>query len=142
LTHSPDRITSEWALCDREKTFKIQGKKFFEMVGHKLYPMNADLYYKGDGRYLVGYRNERGGYNVYDKDGCLSFSSKNEPALGAPLFRVDMYEDISGKYFPILEDEKFAYRKRNDGEVEMVEFTDEGSTGRIVESHRDKLKDR
>ncbi|HSB06870.1 MAG TPA: hypothetical protein VLK23_16970, partial [Thermodesulfobacteriota bacterium] len=142
LTHSPDRITSEWALCDREKSFKIKGKKFLEMVGDKLYPMNADVYYKEDGRYLVGYRNEKGTYTVYDKKGSLSLSNKNEPDLGAPLFRVDVYEDISGRYFPILENQNVIYRERNDGQVERVEFTDKGSVGIIIESHRDRLKER
>ena len=142
LTHSPDRITSEWALCDRDKSFKIKGKKFFEIVGGKLYPMNADIYYNEDGRYLVGYRNEKGSYTVYDRNGFLSLSNKNEPDLGTPLFCVDVYEDISGKYFPILENKNDVYRERNDGKVEIVEFTDKGSTGKIVESHRDRLKKR
>jgi hypothetical protein len=142
LTHSPDRITSEWALCDRDKSFKIKGKKFFEIVDEKLYPMNADIYYKEDGRYLVGYRNEKGSYTVYDKDGLLNLSNRNEIELGTPLFRVDVYEDISGKYFPILEKKDILYRERNDGKVEIVEFTDKGSTGRIIENHRDRVKDR
>ena len=140
LTHSPDRITSEWALCDRDKCFKIKGKKFFEMVGDKLYPMNADIYYKEDGKYLVGYRNEKGDYTVYENDGLLSLSNRNEPGLGTPLFNVDVYEDISGKYFPILENENIMYWERNDGRVEIVEFTDKGSIGRIIENHRDGLK--
>jgi hypothetical protein len=142
LTHSPDKITSEWALCDRDKSFKIKGKKFFEIVGDKLYPMNADVYYKEDGRFLVGYRNERGSYTVYDENGLLSLSNKNEPDHGTRLFSVDLYEDVSGKYFPILEDKNVIYRKRTDGEIEIVEFTDKGSTGRIIESHRDRLKER
>ena len=142
LTHSPDKITSEWALCDRDKSFKIKGKKFFEIVEDKLYRMNADIYYKEDGRYLVGYRNEKGSYTVYDKDGLLSLSNANEPRLGTPLFNVDMYEDISGKYFPMLEKKNLMYRERNDGKVEIVEFTDEGSTGRIIENYRDRLKDK
>jgi len=141
LTHSPDRITSEWALCDRDKSFKIKGKKFFEIVGDKLYPMNADIYYKEDGRYLVGYRNEEGSYIVYEKNGLLSLSNRDEIDLGTRLFSVDLYEDISGKYFPILESKNAIYRKRDDGEVEIVEFTDKGSTGRIIKNHRDRLKD-
>lgn len=42
LTHSPDKITSEWALCRAGKTFRISGNRFFELVGDRLYPMNAD----------------------------------------------------------------------------------------------------
>ena len=79
---------------------------------------------------------------MYDKDGLLSLSNANEPRLGTPLFNVDMYEDISGKYFPMLENKNLMYRERNDGKVEIVEFTDEGSTGRIIENYRDRLKDK
>ncbi len=142
LTHSPDRITSEWALCDRGKRFEVRGKKFFEVVDDKPYPMNADVYYKEDGRYLVGYRNEKGSYTVYEKDGLLSLSKRNERNLGAPLFNVDVYDDISGRYYPILEDENLAYRERNDGRVEIIEFTEEGSRWRIAENQRDRLKSR
>jgi len=33
LTHSPDTITSEWALSKAEKSFLIQGGTFSEMAG-------------------------------------------------------------------------------------------------------------
>jgi hypothetical protein len=139
LTHSPDKITSEWALCDTNKSFKIKGKKFFEIVGNSHYPMNADVYYKEDGRYLVGYRNEKGNYTVYDQDGLLSLLHGNKLNGGTPLFNVDVYEDISGKYFPLLEDKNVMYRERKDGRVEIVEVTEEGSRGRIIEDHRGTL---
>lgn len=142
LTHAPDRITSEWALCDTEKSFKIKEGKFFEIVGNKLYPMNADIYYKEEGRYFVGYRNEQGRYTVYEKDGFLSLSEEERPDLGSPLYTIDIYKDISGKYFPKLENKDAMYRKRGDGQVELVEFTEEGSRGRIVENYRDRLQKR
>jgi hypothetical protein len=50
-----------------------------------------------------------------------------------------MYQDLSGKYFPKLEDKSAMYRQREDGRVELVENTEEGSRGRIVEDHRDRL---
>jgi len=139
LTHSPDRITSEWPLCDTEKSFKIKGKKFFEIAGDKLFPMNADVYYKEAGEYWVGYRNEQGNYTVYEKDGILGLSKEESPDFGKPLYKVDMYQDISGKYFPKLENKGFMYRKHGNGKVELVEFTEDGSRGRIVGDHREKL---
>ena len=142
LTHSPDRIASEWALCHGDKSFKIKGRKFFEIVNNKPYPMNADIYYKEGSRFLVGYRNEKGNYAVYAGDGFLILSHKKNPDLGTPLYNVDVYEDISGGYYPILENKNVVYRQRNDGEVEVVEFTDQGSTGRIIENHRGALQDR
>jgi hypothetical protein len=33
LTHSPDRISSEWALCGTEKIFRILNDEYFEAVG-------------------------------------------------------------------------------------------------------------
>jgi ribonuclease BN (tRNA processing enzyme) len=139
LTHAPDRITSEWVLCDTDKSFRIRGEEFFEIVGDKLYPMNADIYYKEAGTYNVGYRNVEGRYTVYEKDGLLSFSSEARPDLGRSLYNIDMYQDLSGKYFPKLEDKSAMYRQREDGRVELVENTEEGSRGRIVEDHRDRL---
>ncbi len=139
LTHSPDRIVSEWALCDTEKHFRIKGKKYFEIVDGKLYSMNADIYCKEGGRYWVGYRNEKGKYTVYEKEGILSLSADGIPGPGTPLYRVDIYEDISGKYLPKLENKNAVYLKRKDGQVELVEFTEEGSMGTVIKDHRDKL---
>lgn len=139
LTHSPDRITSEWALCDTEKHFKIKGKKFFEVVGNKLYPMNADVYHKEGGRYYVGYKNKTGNYGVYERDGFLALSKDKDSHSGKHLFNVDMYEDISGRYFPKIENKNAEYLKRHDGRIERIEFTEKGSKGVVVESRRDRL---
>jgi len=139
LTHSLDGITSEWVLCDAGKSFKIKGDSFFEMADGESYPMNADIYHKQGGRYFVGYKNEEGRYNVYEKDGLLSLSTEEDSRLGTLLYKVDMYEDISGRYFPKLEEENVMYLEREDGRVELVEFTGEGSRGTIVEDHRARL---
>jgi len=139
LTHSLDGITSEWVLCDAGKVFKIMGDGFFEVVGDEYRPMNADIYHKECGRYFVGYRNERGRYGVYERDGLLSLSAEGGPELGMLLYRVDLYEDISGRYFPKIERENAMYLERKDGRVELIEFTGDGSRGRIVEDHRSRL---
>ena len=142
LTHSPDKITSEWVLCRAEKTFTVRGNGFFEVVGDRLYPMNADIYHKEAGRYYVGYRNERGRVTVYESEGLLSLSCDERfdaGIAGKPLYRIDLYEDISGRYFPTLHDRDALYRERKDGKVELVEFTGEGSRGRVVEDQRDRL---
>ena len=139
LTHSLDRITSEWVLCDTGKSFRIKGKRFFEIAGDAFYPMNADIYYKEAGRYYVGYRNEKGRYTVYEKDRLLELSGGGKTGTGKPLFRVDMYEDISGKYFPRLEEKDAVYMERGDARVELVRFTEKGSRGEIVDNHRDRL---
>ena len=139
LTHSPDTMTSEWALSEAEKCFKIKGNTFFEVVGDELYPLNADVYHKEAGKYYVGYKNTKGSYVVYEKNGVLSLSSNERLGLGTPLYRVDLYEDIAGNYFPKLENNDAEYRERTDGRIELVRFTDEGSSGKIVENERDRL---
>ena len=139
LTHSPDRITSEWALCDTNKVFRIEGGRFFEVAGEKLYPMDADIYHKEKGRYYAGYKNEKGKYLVYERNGLLGIASSVDVQPGKPLFRVDLYEDIDGMYFPRLEDERSFYLRRKDGRVELVELTGEGSRGRVVKDHRPRL---
>ncbi len=136
LTHSPDMMTSEWVLCDTDKSFRIKDGMFYEMVGDDLYPMDADVYHKEGGRYYVGYRNERGKYTLHEKDGLLRFTSFDGREVGVPLYNVDLYEDISGKYFPKIEHQGAFYRQRSDGRVELVELTQNGSSGKIVENHR------
>jgi hypothetical protein len=142
LTHCPDRITSEWALCFSEKTYKVKGNTFYEVVDGKLYPMNADIYHKEEGKYYVGYRNENGKYQVYENNGLLHVLLNGETEgydPGNPIYKVDIYEDISGKYFPILSDLHSMYFERSDGKVELIKFNEKGSTGKVIENHRDKL---
>ena len=58
---------------------------------------------------------------------------------GRRLFRVDVYEYLSGRYFPKLENENAFYLERNNGTVELVEFKEGGSRGSIVEDQRSKV---
>jgi hypothetical protein len=139
LTHSPDRLTSEWVLSNAGKAFKIKGERFYEVVGDDLLPMDADIYHKEAGRYYVGYKSEKGKHGVYGKDGLLRILSEDEPAQGTELYRIDLYEDMSGRYFPKIEKKDAIYFERGDGEVELVEFTEQGSRGTIVEDHRKRL---
>ncbi len=136
LTHGPDKITSEWVLCEASKTFKIKGDTFFELVDDKLYPMNADIYHKEAGKYYVGYRNKKGEYTVYEKDGLLSLSKNQKSNKGKPLYNIDLYQDISGKYFKKLDKKDSDYLKRKDQKVELIQFSEEGSKGEIVENLR------
>ncbi len=136
LTHSPDRITSAWTLGDTEKTFRIQGEEFFEVVGSDLHRMDADIYHREAGRYFVGYRNEQGRHLVCEKNGILALSSGDIPPGAKLLFHVDLYEDLGGRYYPALRDEHARYVRRPDGKVEIHEFTRDGSRGRVVEPHK------
>jgi len=105
--------------------------------------MDADIYYKKSGRYYVGYKNENGKYSIYKKDGLLRFfgdegMDRKDP--GTLLYKVNLYEDVSGKYFPTLGDEDSFYKKRKDGRIERIEVTGDGSRGKIVKDHRDEIQ--
>lgn len=140
LTHSPDRITSEWVLCDVGKTIRIKGMEFYEVVGEHLCPMDADIYMKDVGKYFVGYKRDNGRYRVYEKDGLLSVSRDAIRDDGAEfLYMVDLYEDISGRYFPRVEESEAQYLQRPDGKVERIEFTEDGCRGKEVEDHRGRV---
>lgn len=139
LTHCPDNITSEWILTHSGKEFKIEGEEILEIAGDKIYPMNADIYHKEARKYWVGYKNDNGRYTVYKKEGLLSISKDNIRPSGDPLFRVDLYEDLNGCYFPKLEDGSSVYIKRDDGKVELVEYSEEGSSGTVVKDCRESF---
>lgn len=139
LTHSPDRMTSEWVLSQAGKTFLVRDNRFLEVVGDGLYPINADIYHKEHGRFYVGFRHPEGRSGVYERNGLLSVEGDGTPVKGELVYRVDLYEDIAGGYYPKLDRDDAEYRERRDGRVELVEYSGEGSSGRIVESCREPL---
>lgn len=138
LTHGPDTMTSEWVLGRAGKTFVIRDDRFLEMVGGHLYPMDGDIYHKEAGRYYVGHRNPRGRYAVYDREGMLSVARWKKGNHEG--FRVDLYEDLGGRYFPRLERRNAFYIERQDGRVELVEFSKKGSRGVIVQDLRRQFR--
>ncbi len=141
LTHGPDIITSEWVLCGTGKTYRILGNKFYEFVDNRLYPINADVYHREGEKYYVGYKSENGRFILSEQDGLLKLSESEGLNNGKPLFRVNLYEDIGGKYFPFLTDNDKEYKlmERRDGKIELIELTEKGCRGTVVENHRDIL---
>jgi ribonuclease BN (tRNA processing enzyme) len=139
LTHAPDRLTSEWVVCNSEKVFRILGREIFEVVGGELFPLNADIYHRDGGHYYVGYRNPEGPHTVYANDGLLSLSIDETPDRGEPVFKVDLYTDIGGGYFDLLEDAGLSYVVDPRGRVLRVRFTPEGCEGRNAEDRRREL---
>ena len=139
LTHSPDKMTSEWPLSKADKSFLIQGRTFCEMVGDSWCPMNAAVYDKREGKYYVGYRNPSGATTVYENDGILNLGGEWDWENGTELYRVDLYEDVGGKYFPKLTDDCSRYKERPDGRVELVTYDKDGSQGIIMEDLRGRF---
>jgi len=143
LTHSPDKMTSEWPLSKAEKSFLIRGRGFSEVVGDDLFPIDAAVYHKQGGRYFVGYRNPGGIATVYNNDGILNLGGEWDLEKGTERYRVDLFEDIGGRYLPKLpEGDVSHYVERGDGRVEQVTCGEDGSVGKIVEDLRGRLADR
>jgi len=140
LTHSPDKMTSAWLLSEAEKEFFISGDSLMEVVADQPLPVIGDFFHKEDGRYFVCIRSATGEYGIYEQDKVLSLSIDPFRSSDSQLVaQVDIYEDISGQYFPRLSREGSHYRKRPDGRVELVEYTNSSSSGRIVEDQRPRL---
>jgi ribonuclease BN (tRNA processing enzyme) len=139
LTHSPDNITAEWTLCFSEKMYRVHGKKIVEVIDNKESPLAADVTHKSSGKLFVGFKNTKGPYGLYEDDeGVLSVHA-NGAGKGKPKYMIDLYEDINGEYYPVIDDQNTEYRKRADGKVELVEYGPGGSTGKVVKSIREKL---
>jgi hypothetical protein len=139
LTHSPDKMTSEWLLSAAEKEFRISGNGFCEVVDNRELPVIGDFFHKEDGKYYICFRNESGRHAVYELDGVLSLSTDPFRGDGRLVSHIDIYEDINGQYFPKLENKTSHYSCRPDGRIELVEYGDEGSCGRIVQDARPRL---
>lgn len=139
LTHSPDKMTSAWLLCEAEKEFFVSGESFFEVVAGKPQPIIGDFYHKEDGRYFVCFLNDNGEHAVYERDLVLSLSTDPFRGEGDLIARIDIYEDIAGQYLPLLPPGDSHYRRRPDGRIELVEYTENSSSGRMVADHRPYL---
>jgi ribonuclease BN (tRNA processing enzyme) len=139
LTHSPDKMTSEWLLSEAEKKFRINGSGFSEVVNGKDVPVIGDYFHKEDGRYYVCFKNDNGRHSIYERDFVLTLSNDPFRGEGSFLSNIDIYEDINGQYFPMIEDGTSHYSCRPDGRVELLEYDDNGSRGRIVEDARPRL---
>ena len=143
LTHSPDKMTSEWALSKAEKSFLIRGSSFSEVVGDSQFPMDAAVFHKQEGKYFVGYRNPNGAVTVYENDGIIHLGGEWDGKKGSVLYNVDLYEDVGGKYLPKLAaGDASCYVERSDGKVELVTRGANGSKGTVVEDLRGRLVNR
>lgn len=102
--------------------------------------MNADIYHKAGGRYFVWYRNDDECHTVYEgSDGYLMIDYGEIFEDPVPKFRVDLYEDIGGKYFPVITEENSSCIQRHDGNVELIRFNNKGSRGMIASDKRSSL---
>jgi len=137
LTHSPDRMTSQWILSKVDKTFCVREGRIHEVVGGTQWPMCADYYHKERGRYFVAFRDPEGTHLVQEHDGMLHLAETEEPQRGPVVCRVRLYEDVDGQYLPLLDEGAGqVYRRRHDGRIERIECHADGSTGTVVADQR------
>jgi len=142
LTHGPDKITSAWVLCEAEKQYLIRGTAVAEVVGDEEYPFVADFYHKEEGRYYACFKSESGSHAIYERDGILFLSSNPYRGSSRLVCTVEIYEDIGGEYFPLLEEKNSFYRRRPDGRVEKITMGENDSRGEIACNHRPRLPKR
>jgi len=138
FTHNPDNLTAWRPILTSGKRLVLQNGKPYEAVKGSLYPFDADVYIHHFACNMVGYRSRRGAYQVIEQKGFLGVMETQKSRSG--LMRVDLYEDIGGEYFPVLQDPKKFYTVRTDGKVEEVTLNKESSSGVVVESSRRSLK--
>jgi hypothetical protein len=144
FTHSPDTFVSERPLGRAGKRFRIIRNELFEEVRQQgrcqLHRYNADLYVKRFAQFFVGFESPQGAYHLIQRDGRLDVVSEDcadAPSLG----RYDLYADIDGRYFPPLADPTHErYERRNDGQVEKVVETSDGSQGVVVKNLREDIE--
>jgi ribonuclease BN (tRNA processing enzyme) len=138
FTHNPDNLTAWRPILTSRKRLVLRNGNVYESANEKLYPFDADVYIHHFSSDLVGYKSEKGAYKVIEKDELLGVVEAGNREKG--LMRVDLFQDIRGEYFPILNDSDKYYTVRRDGKVEEVTIHENSSSGRVVENIRGRIK--
>lgn len=138
FTHNPDNITAWRPILTSGKRLVLRDGNVYESVDDRLYPFDADVYIHHFSCDLVGYRSKNGAYKVIERDGLLGVVEAGSPEKG--LVRVDLFQDMGGRYFPMLTDPDKYYCQRQDGRVEAITVNEKSSIGSVVENIRDRIK--
>jgi hypothetical protein len=136
FTHTPDNLTAKRPILKSGKRIVFRNGRIYEWVDGHLFCFDADVYVKHFSSCYTGYRSRKGAYKLISKNALLGVVGAAGPEKG--LMRLDLYEDINGRYFPVLKEPNKFYRVRADGQVEEVTVEATTSYGRLVESVRDR----
>jgi ribonuclease BN (tRNA processing enzyme) len=136
-THNPDNLTAWRPILTSGKKLILKDGEVYESVKGKSYVLDADVYVHHFSCDLVGYRSENGAYKVIEKDDLLGVVPVEHPDEG--LMRCNLYQDIGGEYFPVLNEPNKCYCARGDGQVEEVTTYNDSSTGRVIENLRGRI---
>ena len=140
LTHAPDKFVSTCPLVRPGKSYRVIENEFFEEVHGYLYRLEADVYAKEMLDGFVGFRFKEGNHRVKrQEDGLLEIIPKGASTKDEIVMDVDLYCDINGEYYPILDAPDQEYNLRPDGKVEKVAYNHSGSKGLVVKGMRAEL---
>jgi ribonuclease BN (tRNA processing enzyme) len=138
FTHTPDNLTARRPILKSGKRIVLRSGRVYEWVDGRLFAFEADVYVKHLAQCYAGYRSRKGAYKLISKNGLLGLVEATGPEKG--LMRLDLYEDVNGRYFPILIEPNKFYRTRTDGQVEEVTVDETTTIGRLVRNARDRLR--
>jgi ribonuclease BN (tRNA processing enzyme) len=140
FTHTPDNLTARRPILKSGKRVVLRNGHIYECVDGRLFAFDADVYVKHLSSCYIGYESENGPYKIISRNGLLGVVEATGCEKG--LMRLDLYEDINGRYFPVLKEPDKFYRLRADGQVEEVTIDEKTSVGRLVKNMRDRLEKR
>ncbi|MCD4657008.1 MAG: MBL fold metallo-hydrolase [Planctomycetes bacterium] len=135
LVHTPDHFVSNQILTHHDKVFVVIKNNVCEQVDKELFVINADYYYRNTTDFFVGFISESGEFKVIEKEHkLLDIISSGERTNHKVLCRINLFQDIQGKYFEYLLGVQSSYRLRDDGKVEKIITTETGSFAKVVKS--------
>lgn len=139
FTHAPDYFISQFPLAAYRKTLLVRGRQVLERVDGRLLPLAGDIFVRDKKRYRVGFKNPHGQYRVIRKEGILDVLPVTQSTSFHVIMVVDLFEDVRGRWLPVLTDPRQRYMVRPDGQVERVTYGPEGSSGVIEKDLRPTL---
>lgn len=142
LTHSPDEFVSRLPLTREGKSFCILKNQLYEIVEDTLYPYCADVFVKDYREFYVGFESPKGRHALVRTAKGLGIAHPTEAQSQEVLMRFDLYLDVDGQYYPVLNDPNGDYIRRKDGQVERVNYSKTGSRGIVVNDLRDQILQR
>ncbi len=135
LIHTPDHFVSDRILSHHGKVFVVIKNSVFEQVDKELFVLNADFYFRSTNDFYVGFVSESGDFMVIEKEKkLLDIIPSDVHTKHKVLCKINLFQDIQGRYFDYLNNNMSSYRRRDDGKVEKIITTDTGSNAKIVES--------
>ena len=75
---------------------------------------------------------------MIEKGGLLGIADIESTEKG--IMNVDLYEEIDGEYFPLLNEANEYYSHRPDGKIEKIRILGDKTYGEVVDNMRGKIR--